>query len=168
MINVVTLQGRLTRVPELMHTKSGIATVSFQIAVERDYKNGDEKETDFITVVGWRKTAEFICRYFDKGQMIGITGQLQSRSFEDKNGQKRTVLEVKIEHAYFMGDKSIAQEPADRPPLPSDDDYPPEGYRNDERGYYRDDPPPQRRDDRYRDDYRDDYREDDRWQSRRR
>ena len=107
MINVVVLMGRLTADPELRTTPNGISVTSFSIAVDRTYqKAGAEKQTDFINIVAWRGTAEFITRYFRKGSMIAITGSLQMRSYTDKDGNKRTVYDVVCDNASFCGSKA--------------------------------------------------------------
>lgn len=106
MLNRVVLMGRLTAEPELKTTGSGISVASFNIAVERNYcKQGEERETDFIAVVAWRQTAEFICKYFAKGQLIALEGSLQTRAYQDKNGNNRTVTEVLADNVFFTGDK---------------------------------------------------------------
>jgi len=95
MINTVALIGRFTADPELRHIPSGVAVTSFTIAVDRSYvKAGEERETDFIDIVAWRHTAEFICKHFTKGQLIAVEGVLQTRSYEDKTGKRRRVFEV--------------------------------------------------------------------------
>ncbi len=91
--NKVILMGRLTAAPELKSTPSGTAVTSFSLAVDRRFSKDEEKKCDFITIVAWRQTAEFICRYFGKGQAILVCGELQTRSWDD-NGQKRTATEV--------------------------------------------------------------------------
>lgn len=112
MINNVTLMGRLTKPPELRQTPSGINVVTFSLAVERNYKpqNG-EKETDFINCVAWRQTADFIQRYFGKGDMIAITGEIQTRKYTDAAGTNRTVFEVVANQASFCGSKNSASGP---------------------------------------------------------
>lgn len=106
MINNVVLMGRLTAVPELKTTQSGISTIKFGVAVERRYnKQGEEKQTDFIDCVAWRQTAEFISKYFNKGSMIAVVGSIQTRSYEDKNGNKRKAVEVQVENVSFCGSK---------------------------------------------------------------
>ena len=107
MLNVITIQGRLTHDPELRHTASGTAVASFSLAVERDYtsKDGGERETDFIDVVAWRGTAEFVRNYFTKGQMAIVSGRLQIRPWTDDKGTKRRSTEVVAEHVYFGGSK---------------------------------------------------------------
>ena len=104
MLNVVALNGRLTAEPELKTTPSGISVCSFCIAVDRNAKSKDsEKLTDFINVVAWRNTAEFVSRYFNKGQMIAVQGELQSRKFTDKGGTNHTVYEVNAVQVSFCG-----------------------------------------------------------------
>lgn len=106
MLNVSAIMGRLTADPELKTTQNGVSVCSFTVAVDRDYvSQGQERQTDFIDVVAWRSTAEFVCRYFSKGSMIAVSGALQSRIFEDKNGNKRKVLELRAEHASFTGER---------------------------------------------------------------
>ena len=108
MINVVVLMGRLTADPELKQTANGASVTSFSIAVDRNFANKQtgERQTDFINIVAWRQTAEFICKYFRKGSMIAIEGSLQSRGYEDKEGKKRTVYEVLANNVSFTGSKS--------------------------------------------------------------
>ena len=107
MINNVVLMGRLTAAPELKTTQSGISTVRFSVAVERRYnKQGDERQTDFIDCVAWRQTAEFVSKYFNKGSMIAVIGSIQTRSYEDKNGNKRKAVEVQVDNVSFCGSKS--------------------------------------------------------------
>ena len=102
-MNVVCLLGRLTADPELRHTATQIPVTSFTIAVDRAYqpKGAEQRQADFINIVAWRQTAEFITRYFRKGQRIALQGQLQSRPFTDKEGNKRTAYEVVAQHAFF-------------------------------------------------------------------
>lgn len=104
MLNKVCLMGRMCSDPELKRTQNGTAVCSFTLAVARDFRpdNGD-RQTDFIDVVAWTKTAEFISRYFSKGQAIVICGRLQTRNWEDKNGNKRKVTEVVADSTYFAG-----------------------------------------------------------------
>lgn len=99
MLNRVFLMGRLTADPEIRQTPSGIYVATFKIAVDRTYSK--EKQADFLPVVAWRNTAEFVSRYFSKGQMIVVEGSLQSRNYEDKNGQKRTAIEVVAQNVQF-------------------------------------------------------------------
>lgn len=106
MLNIVVIMGRLTADPELKTTNSGISVTSFSVAVDRNFAKDGNRETDFINVVAWRFTAEFICKYFRKGQMIAINGSLQQRSYTDKDGNKRTVYEVVADNANFCGSKA--------------------------------------------------------------
>ena len=103
MLNQTTIMGRLTRDPELRRTGSGIAVASFTVAVDRDYtgKENNEREADFIDCVAWRQTGEFVAKYFTKGSMIVVCGKLQSRSWTDKDGNKRRTMEVKADNVYF-------------------------------------------------------------------
>ena len=106
-LNHITIMGRMVRDPELRRTGSGVAVTSFTLAVERDFsgKDGGEKETDFIDVVCWRSTAEFVEKYFHKGSMAIASGRLQIRSYTDKDGNKRRTAEVVADNVYF-GDSS--------------------------------------------------------------
>lgn len=105
-MNKVILMGRLTTDPELKTTPNGISVTSFSLAVDRNYvKQGSERKTDFINVVAWRQRAEFICKYFVKGQLIALDGSIETRAYVDKNGNNRTAFEVVVENAYFTGDK---------------------------------------------------------------
>ena len=106
MLNVAAIVGRLAADPELRHTPSGVAVTSFTLAVDRSYaKAGTERQTDWIDVVAWRSTAEFICKYFTKGQMMAVTGSLQTRSYEDRNGSKRKAMEIVANDVSFVGSK---------------------------------------------------------------
>ena len=98
--------GRLSADPELRTTTSGLSVTSFTVAVDRNYKSGDERQTDFINCVAWRATADFVTRYFRKGQMIAVQGSLQVRNYEDKNGNKRTAYDVVADNVSFCGSKS--------------------------------------------------------------
>ncbi len=106
MINVVVLTGRLTADPELKTTSSGISVCSFSIAVERRYRSGEERQVDFINIVAWRASAEFVSKYFKKGQMIAVEGSLQSRRYTDKDGHNRTAYEVVASNVQFADFKS--------------------------------------------------------------
>lgn len=107
MLNKVIMQGRLTDTPQLKQTTSGVDVCSFSIAVERNAKSADgQRHTDFINCVAWRNTAKFLCEYFSKGKMIIVAGELQSRSYEDKSGNKRTAFEVIVNEANFCGGES--------------------------------------------------------------
>lgn len=104
MFNNVILTGRLVARPELKTTQSGLNVTSFTIANKTGY--GDKKKTNFINVIAWRGSADFVCNYFDKGQMIGIEGAIQTRSYEDKTGTKRTAFEVVANNVQFVEDKN--------------------------------------------------------------
>lgn len=106
MLNHIVIMGRLTRDPELRRTQSGIAVASFSLAVDRDYKpeNG-ELETDFIDIVAWRSSAEFVSKYFSKGRMAVVSGRLQIRPWTDKDGNKRRSAEVVADNVYFGDSK---------------------------------------------------------------
>ena len=102
MINMIALQGRITATPELRHTQNGNAVTSFTIACARAYvKKGGERQADFIDIVAWTNTAEFICKYFQKGSMISIEGRLQTRPFKDRYGNNRKATEVIATQVYF-------------------------------------------------------------------
>jgi single-strand DNA-binding protein len=106
MLNEVILMGRLTRDPELRRTGNGTAVASFSLAVDRDFKGQDgERETDFIDIVAWRGTAEFVSKYFTKGRMAVVKGRLQVRDWTDKDGAKRRSTEVLAESVYFGDSK---------------------------------------------------------------
>lgn len=107
MINNITLMGRLTADPELRTTQTGRSVSSFSIAVDRAFSRaGEERQTDFINIVAWQQQAEFVCRYFKKGSMIALTGRLETRSYEDKNGNKRTAYEVIADRVSFCGSRA--------------------------------------------------------------
>lgn len=106
MINRTILMGRLTHNPELKKTDSGISVTSFRIAVDRSYvKQGEERKADFIDVVCWRHTAEFVCKYFSKGSLVAVEGQLQSREWKDKSGGTYPKIEVIADNVSFTGEK---------------------------------------------------------------
>lgn len=106
MLNSVTLMGRLTADPELKHTTSDIALVRFSLAVDRDYnKAGTERQTDFINIVAWRNTAEFVSKYFRKGQLVAVKGSIQTGSYTDNNGNKRYTFDVVADNVYFAEGK---------------------------------------------------------------
>ena len=106
MLNKIFVMGRLTADPELRRTQSGTPVASFTVAVDRDFKSQNgEKETDFIPVVAWRQTGEFVSRYFTKGRMAIVEGRLQNRSWTDKDGNKRTTSEIVADQVYFGDSK---------------------------------------------------------------
>ncbi|MEG1011015.1 MAG: single-stranded DNA-binding protein [Ruthenibacterium sp.] len=107
MLNVVALMGRLVADPELRSTPNGVPSCTFRIAVERSFcKAGEERKADFIEIVTWRKTAEFVCKYFHKGNLVAVNGSVQTRNYEDKNGNKRTAFEVVADNVHFAESKS--------------------------------------------------------------
>ena len=106
MLNVITIGGRLTKEPELRTTQTGISVCGFSVAVERDFAaQGQQKETDFFDCVAWRQGAEFVSKYFHKGDMILVTGRMQARDWTDNNGNKRRAWEIQVDHSYFGGSK---------------------------------------------------------------
>ena len=106
MLNTAILMGRLVADPELRHTPNNVAVTSFTIAVDRSYvKAGTERQADFIDIVAWRNTAEFVCRYFRKGQMIALQGSIQTRSYTDSQGIKRKAFEIVSENVHFADSK---------------------------------------------------------------
>lgn len=133
-LNKAVLAGRLTGDPELKTTQSGISVTSFTLAVDRKVAKDAEKKTDFITVIAWRQTAEFITRYFRKGSPLCVTGSIQTRSWTDQNGGKRYATEVVADEANFVESKnaseqsSLAPAPVEAPQqfeeLSPDDDLP--------------------------------------------
>ena len=108
-INIAILIGRLTADPELKTTPSGTSVTSFSIAVDRRYKSGEDRQTDFINIVAWRQTAEFICKYFGKGSMICIEGSIQTRRYQDKDGNSRTAFEVVANNVTFVESKKTSE-----------------------------------------------------------
>lgn len=106
-LNRVCVMGRLTRDPELRRTNSGTAVTSFSLAVERDFKdkNTGERATDFLDVIAWRNTAEFVERYLEKGRQVVVEGRLQSRNWEDRDGHKRKAVEIVADSVYFADSK---------------------------------------------------------------
>lgn len=106
MLNVAAIMGRLVADPELKHTPNDIAVTTFTLAVDRSYAPaGSERQTDFIDVVAWRQTAEFVCRYFSKGRMMAVSGPIQTRRYEDKQGNKRKAFEIVANDVSFADSK---------------------------------------------------------------
>lgn len=125
MLNVVAIMGRLVADPELRTTGNGINVCSFRIACDRNFaQKGQERQADFIDVVAWRQSAEFICKYFQKGSLIAVEGSLQSRQYQDKNGNKRTAVEVLANQINFAGGKKPGGQPVD-----DGGEAPPKDYR---------------------------------------
>lgn len=126
MLNQITIMGRLTRDPEYRATPSGLSVVNFSVAVDRDFPGqSGEKETDFIDCVAWRKTAEFVTKYFFKGSPIVVSGRLQIRSWTDKEGNKRRTAEVLVNNAYFGGNKSSQENATGAPTHYAPSDFAP-------------------------------------------
>lgn len=105
MLNHVILQGRLTKDPELRKTQNGVSVTNFTLAVDRDFKSNGQKETDFINCSAWRQTAEFLSRFFGKGRMVLLEGRIEVRSYQDKDGNKRTLWDVVADRVYFGDSK---------------------------------------------------------------
>ena len=106
MLNVAAIMGRRVADPELRHTPNDIAVTTFTLAVDRSYSRaGTERQTDFIDVVAWRQTAEFVCKYFSKGRMMAVTGSIQTRNYEDKQGNKRKAFEIVANDVSFADSK---------------------------------------------------------------
>ena len=132
MLNRIIIMGRLTRDPELRHTQTGTAVASFSLAVDRDFRNRDsgEKGVDFIDVVAWRNTAEFVSKYFTKGRMAVVEGRLQIRDWTDREGGKRRSAEVVADNIYFGDSKRDGETGGasfSRPAAPADYGMPPVG-----------------------------------------
>ena len=109
MLNVVALMGRLVADPELRHTPQGVSVTTFTIAVDRSFvRQGEQRQADFIDIVCWRSSAEFVCKYFQKGSLIAVNGSIQTRTYQDKNGTNRTDMEVVVEKVHFVGAKSAS------------------------------------------------------------
>ncbi|MBC8569748.1 single-stranded DNA-binding protein [Zongyangia hominis] len=108
MLNKAILVGRITADPELRHTPSNIAVTSFTVAVNRPYSKNAERQTDFIDIVAWRSTAEFVCRYFHKGNAIAIDGRIQVSNYTDKEGNKRRRFEVLADNVSFVEGKNAS------------------------------------------------------------
>lgn len=122
MLNRIVLMGRLTKNPELRHTQSGTPVASFSLAVDRDFKDKQtgEKPTDFIDIVAWRSSAEFVSRFFTKGRMAVVEGRLQLRDWTDRDGNKRRTAEVLAEHVYFGDSKRDAESGGAYTPPPAE------------------------------------------------
>lgn len=118
MLNRIIIMGRLVRDPELRTTQTGISVTSFTLAVDRDFKSRDsgEKSTDFIDVVAWRQTAEFVCKYFSKGRMAVAEGRLQIRDWKDRDGNNRRSAEVVADNVYFGDSKRDSGDSYGSPP----------------------------------------------------
>ena len=124
MLNNAVIMGRIVAAPELRTTASGTSVTTFDVAIDRRYnKQGEEKKTDFLTIVAWKSTAEFVCKYFSKGQMIAVQGYIQTRLYEDKDGNKRKAVEIVADNVSFCGSKNEGAAPdqnaSSLPPAPA-------------------------------------------------
>lgn len=131
MFNKVIMMGRITHDLELKTTPSGVSVCTFGIAVDRRYQNKDEeKKTDFFNVIAWRQTAEFVTRYFAKGRMILVEGEMQTRQYTDKNGNPATWYEINADHVSFTGEKKADAQsaPEATPPTYGTAQIPPNNY----------------------------------------
>jgi single-strand DNA-binding protein len=125
MFNLVVLSGRLTADPELKTTPNGVSVCSFTIAVDKRHRQGEERQADFINIVAWRGTAEFISKHFHKGSMIGIEGAVQTRKYQDKNGNNRTAFEIVVNNVQFIESKrSQDNSEGSSSPTPENDPLP--------------------------------------------
>jgi single-strand DNA-binding protein len=107
MLNVAVLMGRCVADPELRHTTNDISVTSFTIAIDRSFqKQGEDRQADFIDIVAWRQTADFVVKYFHKGSMIAVQGEIQTRSYTDKDGNKRKAFEIVADKVSFCGSKN--------------------------------------------------------------
>lgn len=120
-LNRVVLMGRMVKDPELKTTPSGVSVCNFTIAVDRDYKNGDERVADFVDCVVWRSGADFVSKYLSKGHMVVVSGSLQSRKWQDKDGNNRTSWEVQAQNVYFTDSKREGAGGGGTAPTPSQD-----------------------------------------------
>ena len=110
MLNSISVAGRLSKDPELRTTQSGVSVASFTVAVERDFAaQGQQRDVDWFDCVAWRQAGEFVSKYFHKGDMIIVTGRMQSRDWTDNQGNKRRNWEIQVDHSYFGGSKSDSQ-----------------------------------------------------------
>ncbi len=132
MLNIVAIMGRLTADPELKTTQSGISVCRFTVAVDRNYaKPGAERQTDFINCLAWRGTAEFVSKYFSKGQLVAVDGSIQTGSYTDNNGSKRYTFEVVASNVNFTGDRiNNNTQNNGNTPVPNQDAVPAPTYSN--------------------------------------
>lgn len=115
MLNKIIIMGRLTRDPELRYTTQNTPVCSFTVAVDRDYASNGEKQTDYIECVAWRQGGEFVSKYFAKGSLIVVDGRLESRKWQDRDGNKRTSWEINVDHTYFGGSKRDSESAGAQP-----------------------------------------------------
>jgi single-strand DNA-binding protein len=119
MLNHIVIHGRLTQDPELKQTPSGVSVVSFSVAVDRAYRSGEDKQTDFFTVVCWRGLADMVSKYFSKGKEIVVSGEMQSRKWQDKDGNNRIAWELNANTVDFCGSKADSAPAAHSVPSPA-------------------------------------------------
>ena len=129
MLNSVVLMGRLTKDPELKQTPQGVSVATFSLAVDRNYaRQGEGKQTDFINITAWRNTADFVSKYFTKGQLVAIRGRLQTRQWQDQSGQKRYATDVVADEVFFAESKGKTEQTDENPIMEgfsvSDDNLP--------------------------------------------
>ena len=121
MLNKVVLMGRLTKDPELKYTPSNVAVTTFTVAVDRNYaRQGEQRQTDFINVVAWRTTAEFVAKYFSKGQLMALSGSIQTRTWDDNEGKRHYVTEVVADEVYFAEGKRDNAGTSYQAPMPTE------------------------------------------------
>ena len=122
MLNKVVLMGRLTKDPELKYTPSNVAVTTFTVAVDRNYaRQGEQRQTDFINIVAWRTTAEFVAKYFSKGQLMALSGSIQTRTWDDNEGKRHYVTEVVADEVYFAeGKRENAGASYSQAPIPTE------------------------------------------------
>ena len=113
MLNRAVLMGRLTKDPEMRRTSSGTEVVSFTLAVNRNYSKTGNPQTDFIDIVAWRGTAKFVYQYFNKGQLVAVDGQIQTRTYTDRNGVNRKAFEIVADQVHFAESKASSEQRAD-------------------------------------------------------
>ncbi|MCL2508771.1 MAG: single-stranded DNA-binding protein [Oscillospiraceae bacterium] len=129
MLNCAVIMGRLVADPELRTTTTGVSVTSFRVAVDRNFvRQGEERQADFLDIVAWRQTAEFVTRFFRKGSMIAVQGAIQTRSYEDKSGNRRTAVEIIADNVSFCGSK--AETGGGNVTNRYDDQVPPTPYNN--------------------------------------
>lgn len=116
MYNKAILIGRLVADPEMRTTPNGINVASFRIAVDRPFTNGGERKTDFLNVTCWRQQAEFVCRYFSKGRLIGVDGSIQTRDYTDRDGNKRNAVDIVADRVFFVESKNSSSSAAPAAP----------------------------------------------------
>lgn len=113
MLNRAILMGRLTKDPEMRQTSNGVEVTTFTLAVNRNYSKAGNPQTDFIDIVAWRQTAKFAYQYFNKGQLVAVDGQIQTRTYTDRNGANRKAFEIVADQVYFAESKSASDQRAD-------------------------------------------------------